>query len=183
MRARCAPGEVRPQGYTNLTNSQTLSTRTSSGWVSRDIAIPNETSSSQAVGTIAEYPFFSEDLASAVVQPLGGFIPASSPQALAPQEASEQTAFLRTDYASGDLASPCATSCFRPLVTGMPGFANVSAGTRFGVGEEGECPPGILCGPQFLGASPDARHIVLYSEVPLTEGGGVGMYDTIWKSR
>jgi hypothetical protein len=175
-----SPIEAEPQGYTQLTNSQTLATRTSSGWASRDIAIPNETSSSQAIGTPSEYPFFSEDLARAVVQPLGGFIPASSPQALAPAEASEQTAFLRTDYVGGDPEQPCVVSCYRPLVTGMPGFANVPPGTRFGQGqaEEGPCPPGVLCGPQFLGASPDARHIVLASpQVPLTEGSNARLYE------
>jgi hypothetical protein len=177
-----SPIEAEPQGYTNVTNSQTLATRTSSGWASRDIAIPNETPSAQAIGTVAEYPFFSEDLARALVQPLGGFIPASSPQALAPQEASEQTTFLRRNYDGGDLAHPCVQSqlhsCYRPLVTGMPGFANVPLGIRFGEGEEGECPPGILCGPQFLGASPDARHIVLASpQVPLTEGSNARLYE------
>jgi hypothetical protein len=175
-----SPIEAEPQGYTQLTNSQTLATRTSSGWVSRDIAIPNETSSSQAVGTVAEYPFFSEDLTRALVQPLGGFIPASSPQALAPGEASEQTAFLRTDYVGGDREHPCVVSCYRPLVTGMSGFANVPPGTQFGQGqaEEGPCPPGILCGPQFLGASPDARHVVLASaQVPLTEGSNARLYE------
>jgi hypothetical protein len=175
-----SPIEAEPQGYTQLTNSQTLATQTSSGWVSRDIAIPNETSSSQAIGTPAEYPFFSEDLTRAVVQPLGGFIPASSPQALAPAEASEQTAFLRTDYVGGDREHPCVVSCYRPLVTGMPGFANVPLGTQFGQGQaqEGPCPPGVLCGPQFLGASPDARHIVLASpQVPLTEGSNARLYE------
>jgi len=177
-----SPIESEPQGYTQLTNSQTLATRTSSGWVSRDIAIPNETSSSQAVGTIAEYPFFSEDLTRALVQPLGGFIPASSPQALAPTEASEQTAFLRLNYNGGDLTQPCAQSqlhsCFHPLVTGMPGFANVPPGTQFGLGNEGACPPGILCGPQFLGASSDARHVVLeYPYARLTEGSNARLYE------
>ncbi len=177
-----SPIETEPQGYTQLTNSQTLATRTSSGWVSRDIAIPNETSSSQAIGTIAEYPFFSEDLSLALVQPLGGFIPASSPQALAPQEASEQTAFQRLNYDGSDLTQPCAQSqlhsCFRPLVTGMPGFANVPPGTQFGLGNEGACPPGILCGPQFLGASSDARHVVLeYPHAPLTEGSNARLYE------
>jgi hypothetical protein len=166
-----SPTETEPQGYTNLTDMQVLATRASSGWVSRDIAVAHESSTSQSIGTGNEYTFFSEDLLSGVVQPFGGFIPASSPQALAPAEASEQTAFLRLNYDGNDLAHPCVQSpqhsCYRPLVTGMQDFANVSPGTRFGVGGEGECPPGILCGPEFRDASPDARHVVVESGVPL----------------
>jgi hypothetical protein len=177
-----SPIEAEPQGYTNLTNSQALGTRDASGWKSHDIAIANETQTSEKVGLAAEYPFFSEDLKRAVVQPLGGFIPASSPQALAPAEASEQTAFLRLNYDDGDLSQPCLQSqlhsCFRPLVTGTPGFANVPPGTEFGVGNEGPCPLGILCGPQFLGASTDARHVVLESlHTPLAEGSNAHLYE------
>ena len=54
--------------------------------------------------------------------------------------------------------------CFRPMVTGAEGFANVPPGTVFG--EQGG---GKDEGPEFLGASPDLGHVVLRSEVPLTE--------------
>lgn len=176
-----SPTEPEPEGYTNLTDMQVLATRGAGGWVSRDIPVAHESSTSQAIGTGNEYEFFSEDLLFGVVHPFGGFIPASSPQALAPTEASEQTPFLRTNYDGGQLEDPCLQSqqhsCYRPLVTGMPGFADVAPGTRFGVGLEGECPPGILCGPEFVGASPDGRHIVVESQVPLLGTEGSRLYE------
>ena len=36
-------------------------------------------------------------------------------------------------------------------------------------GEEGLCPPQIVCGPQFRGATPDLAHVVLNSVAPLLE--------------
>ena len=177
-----SPIEAEPQGYTQLTNSQTLATRSSSGWTSRDIAIPNETQSSQTVGPVAEYPFFSEDLTRAVVQPLGGFIPASSPQALAPTEASEQTAFLRLNYDGGDLAHPVRSPTAFVLTVHwlracralrmcrrVPGSAKATKACVL---------QGYFAGPQFLGASADARHVVLESlHAPLTEGSNARLYE------
>ena len=45
------------------------------------------------------------------------------------------------------------------------------AGTVFGVGYTGggPCPPVVICGPQFLAATPDDQHVVLKSKVALTE--------------
>jgi hypothetical protein len=159
-----APTEAQPQGYANLL--QVLSTRGPGGWSSRDLAVPHEVATAGSVGHGEEYRFFSEDLSLGVLQPFGAFIPSSSPHALAPGEASEQTAFLRTDFVSGNVGEPCVSSCYRPLVTGAPGYANVPAGTKFG--EEGQCPPETECGPDFVGASPDASHVVLASGVALT---------------
>src|SRR4029077_20747245 len=153
-----APTEGQPQGYANL--QQVLSTRGSVGWSSQDIAVPHAAATGASVGPGSEYRFFSEDLSLAIVQPFGAFIPVSSPHALS-LEASEQTAFLRTDYLQGNFATPCVSSCYRPLVTGAPGFANVPPGTVFGESlaqpgiPAGPCPPALICGPQFVGASPD----------------------------
>jgi hypothetical protein len=152
------PTESEPAGNANL--AQVLSTRGSASWGSRDITIPRE----GPTGTFAgEYPFFSEDLTTSIVQPGGSFTPYLS------SEASEQTAFLRTDFSGGEPASICSTSCYRPLVTGKPGVANVPPGTSFG--EEGTCPTKELdCGPRFEGASPGGSHIILGSVVPLVAG-------------
>jgi WD40-like Beta Propeller Repeat len=175
-----SPTEAQPPGNDNLISTQVLSTRGSSGWVSRDIQLPHETPTGLAD---LEYRFFSEDLSSAVVQPLGPFIPASSPLALAPREASEQTPFLRTNYPGGDLRDPCVESCYRPLVTGAPGYANVPPGTVFGTalaagGGGGSCPPSPDCGPRFVSATPDASHVVFESYVPLASGAnGQGLYE------
>jgi DNA-binding beta-propeller fold protein YncE len=163
-----APSESDPQGFSQAV--QILSRRGTSAWESQDIATPHE-------GTVGislpagqgEYRFFTEDLSSAIVQPFGPFTQVLSPAA------SERTAYLREDFPAADPADPCRSSCYRPLVTGCPGgeepcprpveeAANVPEGTKFG--EDTTC--GVACGPYFLGASPDASHVVLSSTAPLT---------------
>jgi hypothetical protein len=160
-----SPTEEEAPANENVLNAPVFSGRTASGWVSRDIAPAHETAAGVGVGIGSEYRAFSEDLSLAVVNPFGPFIPSSSPLALAPGEASEQTAFLRTDYTGGNVGQLCTRSCYKPLVTGMAGFANVAPGTVFGE----QCSARI-CGPLFVGASGDLSHIVLRSTVPLLTG-------------
>jgi hypothetical protein len=156
-----APTEALPQGDAGTV--QVLSTRTSTGWVSRDIATPHEAATGDRAGTAPEYRFFSEDLSTSVVQPFGLFNPVLS------QTASEQTPYLHR-------LAGCTSSCFAPIVTGKAPFANVPVGTHFG--EELECEEnnGVIgiaktvCGPQFQGATPDASHVVLRSGAPLVAG-------------
>ncbi len=168
------PTEAGPAGYANQV--QIFAIRGSTGWTSRDIAGPHEPATGKAEGVGEEYRFFSEeDLSLGVLQPSGGFIPFTSPEAIAPSEASEQTAFLRGDFSgSGEI---CASACFRPLVSGCPAHepcrpsveehADVPPGTKFG--EEGQCPHFLnSCGPLFLGASPNGQHIILLSKAELT---------------
>jgi WD40-like Beta Propeller Repeat len=152
-----APTEAEPQGYDNY--EQVLSSRGSGGWGSSDISIPHEAATRPSTGYGEEYRFFSEDLSLGVVQPFGQFDPVLS------GEASEETSFLRTDFLNGDPNSPCLSGCFRPLVTSMQGYANVPAGTVFA--SEGNCPI-IVCGPEFFGASSDAKHVILRSKTALT---------------
>ncbi|MFZ1153380.1 MAG: hypothetical protein WAN93_00600 [Solirubrobacteraceae bacterium] len=158
-----APTEAQPAGNGNST--QVLSTRgegDAASWGSLDISTPHDTPVGLDLTAFgADYRFFSTDLSAGVVQFFDAFIPPLSP------EASEQTPYLRTDYSAGDAADPCLSSCYRPLVTGAPGFANVPEGAEFG-----EHTPSCeqLCGPKFLGASPDGSHIVLTAKVALTEG-------------
>ncbi len=159
------PTESEPRG--TGPGTQVLSTRSPGGWGSRDLALPHAEPTGQSIAEGNEYRFFSEDLSLAVVQPFGAFDPALS------GEASEQTAFLHTNYAGGVV---CGDGCYRPLVTGAAGFANVPAGTRFGLGEENglvkPCPPVFVCGPEFVGASGDAQHVVLEAEAELAPPGG-----------
>jgi WD40-like Beta Propeller Repeat len=155
-----APTESEPAGYSNLL--QVFSTRGSAGWGSRDIAIPHDTASGVSVGQDGEYEFFSEDLSLGVVQPFGSFTPSVS------AEASEQTPYLRTDYSSGEVGSPCSASCYRPLVTGAPGHENVPPGTLFGEEINHQCVTSLICGPRFVDATPDMSHVVLTSTVALT---------------
>jgi hypothetical protein len=176
------PTEANPPGYQS--EEQVLSTRGPGGWESRDISPPHEQAVGISIGQGGEYRLFSPDLSRAVVQPFGGFVPSSSPWALSPKEASEQTPFLRTDYLNGEVSSPCLESCYRPLVTGKQGYANVPPGIVFGESEhrnnagERTCPPILICGPEFLGSSPDLRHIVVsYNNAALTPGSNGGLYE------
>jgi hypothetical protein len=174
-----APTEPEPAGDSN--SVQVLSTRGPGGWSSRDIAPPHAGATGVSPGQGQEYRFFSEDLSLGVLQPFGGFAACRSgegaAQACISAEASEQTAFLRTNYTSPGVV--CESSCYRPLVTGAPGHENVPPGTKFGetIRGGGPCPPALICGPQFVGASPDASHVVLKSTVALTAGGASGLYE------
>lgn len=164
-----APTESEPSGgYAQV--ETVLSTRNAGGWSSRDISQPHDRAPrvSGAVGN--EFQIFSEDLSRAAVQPVdSAFTPLSS-------EASEPTAYLRTDYLNGNVEDRCSSSCYRPLVTA----ANTPPGTVFGEEPEGVCESN-LCGPRFQGASPDLSHVVLSSPVQLTStpapAGGPGLYE------
>jgi hypothetical protein len=168
-----APTESGPQGYTNL--MQVFAARGPDGWVSRDIDPPTKVATGVLLGNGTEFRFFSEDLSLSVVQPFGAFEPSLS------GEASEQTAFIRTNYLHGNVNDPCVESCYHPLVTGKPGFANVPVDTMFGesvtttVGVTvKECPPLVICGPQFLDATPDMSRIFFESPVALTSESTAG---------
>jgi len=165
--AASGPIEAQPPGNYN-SNVQAVSVRTTTGWQSLNINAPHETAPSH--DGRSEYPFFSTDLSLGILQPAGAFVPSIS------DEASEQTPFLRSDFAAANPAGFCTSSCYTPLVSGAPGFENVPAGTVFGSDDVlgGECVAAI-CGPLFLGASPDASHIILsYRWAPLVEGHAAG---------
>jgi hypothetical protein len=156
------PTESGSLGYGE--REQVFSARGPDGWVSRDITPPHEHPAVIALGYGEEYVDFSEDLSLAVVQPHGPFERSLSP------EASEQTAYLRTIFLNGNVNDPCVESCYRPLVTGKPGYANVPPGTVFGQGCEPSHISSNICGPVFTGASPDLSHIALRSKEPLVAG-------------
>jgi hypothetical protein len=150
-----APTEPGPQGNSN--EVQVLSRREAGSWSSRDIAIPHSSATGKS-GLLdgPEYKFFDSELTESVVQPFGEFTPGLS------AEATESTAFLH------NLADGCGPACYRPLVTGKTGFANVPPGTAFG--EEELCKPvagrlaNLVCGPEFLGATADLSHVVLLAK-------------------
>jgi hypothetical protein len=164
----------------NAGGPQAFSRRGSDGWHSQTIAIPHEGAVGSAQGLGSEYRFFSEDISAGVVQPFGGFPLPSGPASLS-GEASEQTAYLRMDYRNGNVNEPCVTGCYRPFVTGKPGYENVPSGDVFGVVGENRatCPPQVECGPRFVGGTPDLSHVVLQSDVALTEAPGDkgGLYE------
>jgi hypothetical protein len=146
------PTEAEPLGYPTTGGVSVLSTRGSASWSSQVISPPTDAGVGVHVGVGAEYRFFSEDLSLGIVQPFGQFTPLSP-------EASEPTAYLRTDYSNGDVGAHCQSSCFRPLVTA----ANTPAGTAFGEEPNGKC-ESTYCGARFVDATPDLSHIVLQVE-------------------
>ncbi len=177
------PSEAEPQAYGP--GVSVLSTRTSGGWSSRVIAPPHAepTGPRGAASEGSEYRLFSPDLSHAIVQPWG-----TTP--LSPQ-ASEPTAYLRTDYLNGNLNERCESSylspssCFQPLVTAKEGYADDTASPfqPFGEEIEGHCPHGawgerVACGPFFQAATPDLSHVILRSQfVPLTSTPGGTYYE------
>jgi hypothetical protein len=159
------PTESGPQGYSNFV--QVLSTRGAGGWSSSDLTLPHTAATGLSAGVGEEYRFFSEDLSHAVVQPFGAFVRSVS------EEASEQTALLRTNYRAGEPGEPCtpaSMSCFRPLVTDKEGYANDTTKPFQPFGEA--CTATLICGPVFMGGTADLSHVVLSSLVKLAPGGG-----------
>jgi hypothetical protein len=193
------PTEAEPEGFTATV--QNLATRGLGGWETRDLTIPHGEATGSDVQNGTEYRAFSSDLSLAVVQPLGSFTPCRSAEGLEQPclvpEASEQTALLATNDLNGNESEPCVPRtmrCFQPLVVGCPKsgeacpspvaeHANVPDGTVFG-GEYGgeeelfQCSlGGVSCGPKFVAATPDFRHLVVYAEAGLTPGSGGGLYE------
>jgi DNA-binding beta-propeller fold protein YncE len=164
-----------PQGY--LLKEQVMSQRTPAGWTSQDMSLPHETAPGVSLGVGEEYRFFSEDLSVGIAQPFGKFDPAVS------EEASEETPLLRGTGPGGGY-EPLVVGCPPPgqeCRTAVESHANVPAGTRFGIAAESlePCTTGI-CGVQYVGASPDGKHVILESPVVgLTETSGDhgGLYE------
>jgi hypothetical protein len=157
-----APTEKRPSGNSNLT--QVISRRQGSGWVSRDLTIPHSAATGFSLEG-QEVRFFTPDLSVSVLQPFGSYAPNLA------ADSSEQTAYLRSSFSGSGF---CESDCFTPLVTAQ----NVFEGVQFG-NEEGVCPPKTICGPLFLDATPDAKHVVVESEPSLIEDQTVkdGLYE------
>lgn len=151
-----APTEGEPRGFSN--SVQVFSTRGSGGWSNQDIAPPHSAATGPATGQGLEYRFFSNDLSQGIIEPQGEFTP------LANGETSEETsphATERTPYLRAD--STCQAvpaTCYTPLLSS----ADVLPGVQFGGAPEATT--GLA---NFAGATSDLNHIVLTSEVPLTE--------------
>ena len=142
------------QGNRSPEMEQVLATRGSAQWSSQDIATPQSKAQGASSGQAPEYRLFSPDLSLALVQPWG--TSAQSEPPLAPG-AAQRTMYLREN----------ATGGYLPLVS----ETNVPMGTEFGnqVG--------------FVDATPDLSHVVLSSDVALTEPSvsepfpGPGLYE------
>lgn len=155
------PSESAPEGNRSPAFTQNLATRVTGAdgepeWKSEEIAIRDpERAPGVSPGKQQEYLFFSPDLRSALVQPVGRF-KESEPQLST--EASEKTIYIRDD----EQCAPPPSSCYTPIV--YPG--NDTAQPQLAFGGIKEQPD---TGVRFLDATADLSHVVLSSEVPLTE--------------
>jgi hypothetical protein len=128
-----------------------LSRRGATGWETEDLSVPHDEPNNVAVGHGTEYKAFSQDLSRGLFEPY-------DLMQLTP-ETTEWTWYMRENQSRK----------LRPLVTA----SNDSAGTKFGGLAEGGNEQ-----LQFEGASPDLTHVVLSSQVPLTENTtGPGLYE------
>jgi hypothetical protein len=145
-------------------SAQVLSTRgKDSGWVSQDIALAHANPIGKGLGGGLEYKGFSEDVCEGIVEPDGPFT-SLTPEVFPPD--SERTPYLRNDCTCP--TEP--TTCYAPIATGAEGYADVPPGTEFGneVGEKagGRIPvTGVV---NFVGGSPDMKHVIVGSRVQLT---------------
>jgi hypothetical protein len=155
-----SPTEEGVKGYL-YGDLQIMSTRGGDGWSSQNISLPHGAATGLTLSFGGEYRFFSPDLSHALIEPFAEFT-SLAPESFPPD--SESTLYVRHD-------STCASTpdtCFQPLVTGAPGYANVPEGVKFG---------GRLT---FLGASEDLAHAIFSSPVSLTStptGGRGELYE------
>ena len=178
------PTERGVAGYSN--QQQVLSTRAAGGWSSVDLATPHNGAVSASVNAGQEYRFFSEDLSRAVLQPFGAFEPchnaSGAPQPCLSEAASEQTAFLANLEGTRTSGAP---PTYAPLVSLADDTSSpFEAFGQEGVKEGGACPPEKFCGPFFDGATKDASHVVLSSDlgVQLTgEGATSGASGSLYE--
>ena len=152
-----APIDIEPAGNRSLADQQLLATRSAGGWTTQDIATPHESVSGLVPGNLSEYKLFSPNLSLALVEPEG--------PTLLSAEATERTPYIRHD----DTCSNEPQLCFEPLVTA----GNVPAGTKFGALELGGV-RSAASGLEFVGATPDLRHVVLAAPQSLVEGFNAG---------
>jgi hypothetical protein len=161
-----APVEAAAPAY--ILAEQVLSKHGSHGWSSQDLGLPHRTSPG---ATGQEFQFFSEDLSLALADPAGPFT-SLVPEATPPD--TERTLYLRHDDTCGTQPS----TCYLPLATGAPGYADV--------------PPGTVIDPdpgsennnlQFVGATTDLSHVLFVTRTALTSepvsavSGLTGLYE------
>jgi hypothetical protein len=162
------PTEAEPPANGYGDGIQVLSVRGGEGWSTRDIATPHNALTQ--IDAHTEYPFFTGDLSSAAAVPNG------LDETLLSPEASEPTPYVRTEALCEE--PDTATECYRPVLTGKEGFADVPPGTKFGTNTSRG--GGTAVPVTFDGASPDLRYVLLRSEgVALTAGpiAETGIYE------
>jgi hypothetical protein len=141
------PIEEDAPGY-GVIFEQVLSTRGRGGWESQDISAPHAEPPQATAGEGYEYRTFSEDFSSALVEPFGEFT-SLKPDVFPPD--TEPTPYLRHDFTCA--SSP--STCYEPLLTAAPGYADVPAGTHFGPSVA------VLPGWSVMATTPDLTHVIL----------------------
>jgi hypothetical protein len=165
-----ATSPTESDGKGNAEDVQIISSRDSSGWSSKDIALPHTSPTGPSGAVIGlEYRFFTEDLSLSLVEPRGEFT-SLTPEASPPD--SERTPYLRHDQTCA--AAPA--SCFEPLLTGAAGYADVPPGIEFGGDRANSLVDEEV---RFVGAAPDLSHVILSSQLALTGQalGAPGLYE------
>lgn len=156
------PDERDVAGYAE--SDQALAVRgADGGWSSRDINTPHGSAVGAAFGLGGEYRFFSPDLSVGLVEPFGPFT-SLEPEVFPPDTG-------RTPYLRHDLTCTSEPgTCYEPLVTAAEGYSDVIPGAAFnGVEETKTTGRGTTGEVNVLGASPNLEHVILKSEVQLTE--------------
>lgn len=153
------PVELEPEGNRAPEPAQVLAKRNATGgWKNTTITTKNDESAGVALGDGSEYRMFSSDLSSALLEP-------HSATALAPT-ATERTQYLRNDAACEEHS----TGCFTPLVT--------PADTADGAKWDPYPLRTLTSEEKLVTATPDLKHVLLHSNVQLTEGGPEkGLYE------
>jgi len=150
------PSEESTEGFTSA--EQVVSSRTSTGWTSEDIATAHYRPSGKFLGRGQEYRIFSEDLSESIVEPFGPFTPLSA-------HVSERTPYLRSQERC---SQEPATECFEPLVSDVEPYADIAPGTDIGE------PSASEANFRFEYATPDLRHAIV--DAPIS-GPARGTYE------
>ncbi len=156
--AATASIEPTPPGEPALEDVQVLSEHGSSGWRSLDIASPHEQEWLPRSGHFSEFYAFTPDLSVGLVEPRGSTLLGG---------ASERTPYLRRQALCK--SRTIAGECYLPLVTAE----DVTSGEKWG-GEPDEATGEV----SYESSTPDLRHVVLHSKVPLVaDAKGAGVYE------
>jgi hypothetical protein len=154
------PTEASAEGYSE--SVQILSARAGGGWSSQDISLPHSRPVGDNIGgSSVEYLAFSQDLSVGLVEPSGPFT-SLAPHAFPPD--SERTPYLRHDAT----CSSDPSTCYEPLATGVEGYEDVLAGTKFG-GRETGVAPDTVGKVNFVSGTRDMRHVIVKSTLQLTQ--------------
>jgi DNA-binding beta-propeller fold protein YncE len=160
-----APVEPEPQGGRSPEGTQVLSTRGSEAWSSKDIVTPHLKGEGFPAGKPQEYQAFSTDLSFALVLPWG--LPGTKLQRppLAGTAEEERGLYRRSNFT----CSTTPASCYQPLVTPENDLTHAQFGGEIGdVGND-----------SIPMSTPDMKHVVFQSEVPLLplKPEGPGLYE------